>query len=198
MNFRGRVFVRKPSVIKLRISTSGRGGRPAGRRTHRAEWHRLVLGALAAGGVGALSWVVLFPPAGVVPAVDNISSQALTAHASAAQHGQARGQAGGHASAPLSRSYSQPPRSYAPPSNQADGSHPAPTATGTTAAPTTTGQAQSTPTSAPTASPVPSPGTTVTVPPADSGSLPTDPPAAFPTSSDSLFTEPPPAFPTSS
>src|SRR6185437_4920908 len=184
-------------VIKPRKPASGGDGRSPGRRAHRAEWHPLGLAALAAGGVGALSWVVLFPPAGVVPAVDQISSQALTAHASAG-HG---GQGGSHSaySAPPRtyasppRTEAQPPRTYAPPSTGPDGSLPVSTATGSAAAPTTTSQAEPTPTSvpaAPTASPASSPGTSVAVPPVGSGALFTDPPPTFPTDSGSLFTTP--------
>jgi len=107
----------------------------------------LLLAAVAAGGVGVLSWVVLFPAANVVPAVDHISPQALSAHAPAGQRGQGKGQSYASPSrsqAPLSRSYSQPPRTYAPPSGSSarpHGSLPAPTATGAAAAPTTTSQA---------------------------------------------------------
>src|SRR5689334_22985425 len=126
MNFRGRVFVIKPSVIKPRKPASGGDGRSPGRRAHCAEWHRLVLGALAAGGVGALSWVVLFPPAGVVPAVDQISSQALTAHASAGHGGQG-GSRSAYSAPPRTyasppRTEAQPPRTYAPPSTGPNGS----------------------------------------------------------------------------
>jgi Glycosyl hydrolase family 26 len=174
----------KLSMIKPRTPASGSGGRPTGRRAHRAEWHRLLLGALGAGGVGVLSWVVLFPAANVVPATDHISPPALSAHAAAGHRGQGEGQ-----------TYAPPSQTYAPPSTSPQGSLPAPTATGAAGAPTTASQAEPAPSAAPTASLAPSPGTSVTVPPdlfpTDSGALFTVPPAPFPTDSGTSSTVPP-------
>jgi Glycosyl hydrolase family 26 len=105
--------VKRPSVIKLG-----------------AQWHRLVLAALAAGGVGALSWVVLFPGAGAVPAADPVSPQALTARALPGQHGQSYASPLPSGAVPAGY-YSVPPRVYAAPGGGSAGAAaPAAAATG--------------------------------------------------------------------
>ena len=116
--------MKKPSVIKLGAFASGRSGSSPERRAHRAQWHRLVLAALAAGGVGALSWIVLFPGASAGPAAERVSPQGLTAHALPGQHGQSY-------ASPLPSGavaagyYSAPPRTYAAPAGASRGTVPA-------------------------------------------------------------------------
>ena len=188
-NFEGLVFVKKLRVLKPGKPAPKGGGPAPERRARRAEWHHLVIGALAAGGVGVLSWIVLFPAASVVPAADRVSSQGLTVHAPTANPGQ-NGQS--YAS-PLpsgavpSGYYSAPPRTYASSSGSPHGSASSPAATGATA------QAGATPA----ASPAPSTSPSVSVSPADSGSASTSPPSPFPVDSSSSFSVPP-VFPVDS
>ena len=162
--------MKKPSVIKLGALASGRGGSSPEGRAHRAQWHRLVLAALAAGGVGALSWVVLFPGASTVPAAERVSPQGLTAHALPGQHGQSY-------ASPLPSGavaagyYSAPPRTYAAPAGSSRGTVPASDSRG--APPAAAGVFPA------------------TASPAASGSPFTSFPAAFPTGSSALYTAPP-------
>src|ERR1700754_802048 len=121
VNLRELVFVIKPRGIRASVLKG-------------AQWHRLVLAALAAGGVGVLSWVTLFPAASVVPAADSVSPRGLTAHAPARAPGAGSGQAFASplpsGAAPPGYS-SAPPRSYAPPSGGPQGTPAAAAASGT-------------------------------------------------------------------
>ena len=68
-------------MIKLRKPAPEKDGQPADRRAHRVEWHRLLLAALAAGGLGLLSWAVLSPATDAGSAADHALSPLVTSAA---------------------------------------------------------------------------------------------------------------------
>ena len=119
-------FVWDGFPIMSKMSASGRSGQSDETRVRRAEWHRPLLAVLMIGATGVLSWIVLAPGTGAVPAADRISPQVSTAPASAGLAGQGSG-------SPYT---------------------PAPTATGTAGASTTTSPPASTQSPLPPAPPL--------------------------------------------